>query len=115
MSASRETSTVYAVARTPSSVHCCVAAAKSAVSVALQAGARLVLFHAVHLNITPYGPANPSWLKTALRQEAVEMAEPIMRFAQTLGVPVICESYLHRVDGEGRRRLMGVLRDRLCS
>jgi len=32
-----------------------------------------------------------------------------------VGVPVICESYLHRVDADGRRRLMGVLRDRLYS
>jgi nucleotide-binding universal stress UspA family protein len=65
-------------------------AAKKCVISAQQSGARLVLFHAVHLNLSPYGPANPIWLKAALRQEAVEMAEPVMRFAQALGVSVIC-------------------------
>jgi nucleotide-binding universal stress UspA family protein len=67
-----------------------LATAKTGVSLAQHTGARLVLFHAVHLNLTPYGPANPAWLKAALRQEAMELAEPLMRYAQARGVSVIC-------------------------
>jgi nucleotide-binding universal stress UspA family protein len=67
-----------------------LAGVKAAIAIAAKSGARLVLFHAVHLNLTPYGPVNPSWLRAALRQEAVMMVEPLMHFAQSLGVSVIC-------------------------
>ena len=51
--------------------------------------ARLILLHAIHLNLTPYGPANPTWLRAALCREALEKMEGIMARAQRLGVPVI--------------------------
>ena len=53
-------------------------------------GASVVLVHAIHLSLTPYGPANPAWLKVGLRQEAMTQAEPIMMRAQSYGVPVTC-------------------------
>src|ERR1700677_2725297 len=50
---------------------------------------RLILLHAIHLNLTPYGPANPTWLRAALCREALEKMEATMGRAQRLGVPVI--------------------------
>jgi nucleotide-binding universal stress UspA family protein len=65
-------------------------AVKTGVKLALETGVRLVLVHAVHLNLLPYGPANPAWLQEALCQEAMEKAEPFMRLAQSAGVQTIC-------------------------
>jgi len=61
-----------------------------ATNLARQLGGRLVLFHAVHLNLTPYGPANPAWLSAALCQEAMQKAEPLLLRAQAAGVPAMC-------------------------
>jgi len=64
-------------------------AAQYAIKVAKRAGARLVLLHAVHLNLTPYGPANPNWLRSGLCREALSKMEGIMAQAQHERVPVI--------------------------
>jgi nucleotide-binding universal stress UspA family protein len=60
-----------------------------AIKVARRARARLILLHAVHLNLTPYGPANPAWLRSALCREALQKMEGIMARAQRQGVPAI--------------------------
>ena len=65
-------------------------AAEWATEVARKMDAALVLVHAVHLNLTPYGPANPAWLKAGLCQEAMARAEPIMTRGQAAGVAVTC-------------------------
>ena len=67
----------------------CDAAVEYAIKVARRARARLVLLHAVHLNLTPYGPANPVWLRSALCREALQKMEGIMAEAQRQGVPAI--------------------------
>jgi len=64
-------------------------AADYAINVAQQSEARLILLHAIHLNLTPYVPANPTWLRAALCREALEKMEGTMVHAQRLGVPVI--------------------------
>jgi nucleotide-binding universal stress UspA family protein len=66
------------------------AAAHWATDMGQKTGASVVLVHAIHLSLTPYGPANPAWLKAGLRQEAMTRAEPIMMRAQGSGVPVTC-------------------------
>jgi nucleotide-binding universal stress UspA family protein len=64
-------------------------AADYAINVAQRTRARLILLHAVHLNLTPYGPANPAWLRAALCREALEKMEGIMTRAQQADVPAI--------------------------
>lgn len=66
-----------------------LAAADYAINVARRSQARLVLLHAIHLNLTPYGPANPTWLRAALCREALEKMEGTMVRAQDAGVPTI--------------------------
>ena len=65
-------------------------AARVGITLARETGGRLVLFHVVHLNLTPYGPANPAWLKAALWQEAVTAAAPLLKRAQAMGVTATC-------------------------
>jgi nucleotide-binding universal stress UspA family protein len=65
-------------------------AAKSGLSIAVEAQAQLILCHAIHLNLSPYGPANPARLKAALWREVMEKAEPILTAAQEAGIPAIC-------------------------
>jgi nucleotide-binding universal stress UspA family protein len=64
-------------------------AADYAIAVARRTGARVLLLHAVHLNLTPYGPANPLWLRVALCREALEKMEATMARAQDVGVSAI--------------------------
>ena len=64
-------------------------AVEYAIKVAQRARARLILLHAVHLNITPYGPANPAWLRSALCREALQKMEAIMARAHRQDVPTI--------------------------
>lgn len=66
-----------------------LAAADYAIKVARRAQARIILLHAIHLNLTPYGPANPAWLRAALCREALGKMETTMSRAQQVGVPVI--------------------------
>jgi nucleotide-binding universal stress UspA family protein len=65
------------------------AAIDYAIKVARRARARLILLHAVHLNLTPYGPANPTRLRSALCREALQKMEGIMARVQRQDVPVI--------------------------
>ena len=65
------------------------AAADYAIEVAQCGHARLILLHAIYLNLTPYGPANPTWLRAALCREALEKMQGMMARAQNAGVPVI--------------------------
>ena len=67
----------------------CDVAIEYAIKVARRARARLILLHAVHLNLTPYGPANPAWLRSALCGEALQKMEGIMAESQRQGVPAI--------------------------
>lgn len=64
-------------------------AADYAINVARRSEGRLILLHSIHLNLTPYGPANPTWLRAALCREALEKMEGTMARAQRLGVPII--------------------------
>src|SRR5579872_65166 len=54
-----------------------IKAAQYGMKIARDAHGLLLLVHAVHLNLSPIGPANPAWLKIALGQEAWTKAEPI--------------------------------------
>lgn len=65
------------------------AAVDYSIKVARRARARLVLLHAVYLNLTPYGPANPAWLRSALCREALQKMEGIMARARRENVPAI--------------------------
>ena len=62
-----------------------------AVRLARQAKCRVTLLHVVHLNLTPYGPGNPTWLKAALRREAVSKAEAIANNLRTSGIKAECK------------------------
>lgn len=64
-------------------------AAAYALDIAQESRSRLILLHVIHLNLTPYGPANPAWLRAALCREALEKMETIMNQAHGAGVPVI--------------------------
>ncbi len=64
-------------------------AVEYAIKVAQRSRARLILLHAVYLNLTPYGPANPAWLRFALCREAFQKMEEIMALAHQRGVPTI--------------------------
>ena len=59
-------------------------------SVARPAHGRLLLIHAIHLNLDPYGPAGVSRLKAELCQEAFARSEEVMVRAQKAGVSAIC-------------------------
>jgi nucleotide-binding universal stress UspA family protein len=65
-------------------------AAEHGLQLAAKNGALLLLVHAVHLNLSPYGPANPRALKGALCQEAMEKTAPLMRRAEESGVAAVC-------------------------
>lgn len=60
------------------------------IAVARRAHGRLLLVHAVHLNLNPYGPISLAQLKAELCQEAVERSKEILLRAQRAGVPVVC-------------------------
>ncbi len=57
---------------------------------AQKAKAELILLHVVQLNLTPYGPGNPEWLKAALRREAADKAEAVADKARKSGVAAQC-------------------------
>jgi len=57
--------------------------------VARRGSGRLIIFHAVHLNLTPYGPANPGWLRAALCREALEKMEELMAEARRMEIPAV--------------------------
>ena len=61
-----------------------------ALRLARQAGGQVTLLHVVHLNLTPYGPGNPTWLKAALRGEAAAKADEIAANARASGVATAC-------------------------
>lgn len=65
-------------------------AAQFGIKMARDSQASLILIHAIHLNLTPYGPANPARLKAGLGCEAIEKARPIMVWAREAGVNVTC-------------------------
>ena len=57
---------------------------------ARKAKGELILLHVVHLNLTPYGPGNPDWLKTALRREAADRIQAVADRALEAGVTARC-------------------------
>jgi nucleotide-binding universal stress UspA family protein len=65
-------------------------AAQFGIKLARDSQASLILIHAIHLNLAPYGPANPARLKAGLGCEAIEKAGPIMVRAREAGVNVTC-------------------------
>jgi nucleotide-binding universal stress UspA family protein len=65
-------------------------AVECALRLARKAKGRLTFLHVVHLNLTPYGPGNPEWLKDALRQEAVTKTEALVNNARAAGVAADC-------------------------
>jgi nucleotide-binding universal stress UspA family protein len=65
-------------------------AVECATRLARKAKGRLIFLHVVHLNLTPYGPGNPEWLKIALRREAVTKAEALVNNARAAGVAADC-------------------------
>jgi nucleotide-binding universal stress UspA family protein len=67
-----------------------LAAAEHGLRIAQDNAALLLLVHVIHLNISPYGPANPRWLKTALCHEAMEKTAPFMSRAESAGVTALC-------------------------
>jgi len=67
-----------------------LAAAEHGLRIAQDNAALLLLVHVIHLNLSPYGPANPRWLKSALCQEAMEKTAPFMNRAQNAGVTALC-------------------------
>jgi nucleotide-binding universal stress UspA family protein len=67
-----------------------LAAAEHGLRIAQDNAALLLLVHVIHLNISPYGPANPRWLKTALCHEAMEKTAPFMSRAGNAGVTALC-------------------------
>jgi nucleotide-binding universal stress UspA family protein len=67
-----------------------IQAANYGIKIARDSHGLLLLVHAVHLNLTPYGPANLTWLTAGLCREAMTKAEPILIRAQEAGVTAIC-------------------------
>lgn len=65
-------------------------AARVGINIARKTGGQVLLFHAVHLNVSPYGPANLSRLKAGLVQDARNKVEPLLRFARAVGVRASC-------------------------
>jgi nucleotide-binding universal stress UspA family protein len=65
-------------------------AAQFGIKMARDSQASLILIHAIHLNLAPYGPANPARLKAGLGSEAIEKAGPIMVWAREAGVNAAC-------------------------
>ncbi len=64
--------------------------ARIGINMARKTGGQVLLFHAVNLNVSPYGPANVSRLKAGLVQEARNKVEPLLRFARAAGVRASC-------------------------
>jgi nucleotide-binding universal stress UspA family protein len=65
-------------------------AAQVAVSIAQHTHARLVLCHAIFLNINSFAPDYPPWLAEELRKDAIDKMEPIMNLARKAGVTATC-------------------------
>jgi nucleotide-binding universal stress UspA family protein len=65
-------------------------AVQMGINFAREMGGRIVLFHAVHLNLMPYGPANLAQLKADLRREAMTFMERLVHFSKTAGVAASC-------------------------
>lgn len=65
-------------------------AAEFGMSVARRARGQLLLIHAIHLNLDPYGPARLQRLKAELCEEAFAHSEPLMLQAREAGVAAIC-------------------------
>jgi len=61
-----------------------------AVCLAKKTDSRLIFLHVVYLNLTPYGPGNPDWLKTALRREARQKTDSLAASARAAGVETDC-------------------------
>ena len=62
--------------------------AATAISVAREVSGRLVIFHALHLNLMAHGPANVTELTHGLRHEAELKCEPLLELARAANVPV---------------------------
>ena len=65
-------------------------AAECALRFAQKAGARVTFLHVIHLNLTPYGPGNPTLLKAALRREADSKVASLADRARAAGVECEC-------------------------
>jgi nucleotide-binding universal stress UspA family protein len=63
---------------------------KAAINLAKELEARMILFHAIHLNLSPFGPANVDRLMADLRSEAAVKVKILASFAQMAAVPVQC-------------------------
>ena len=61
-----------------------------ALAIARQHAARVILLHAIHLSVTPFGPARAARLKTSLCQEALAKAGPILTAAREMGITAVC-------------------------
>ena len=57
-------------------------AAKVGLAVARHTEGELVLCHAVFPRVIPFGPANPPWVRDALRHEAMEKMRPALELAK---------------------------------
>jgi nucleotide-binding universal stress UspA family protein len=67
-----------------------IEAARFGVRLAHDSRGLLVLVRAIHLSLTPYGPANPIQLKVGLGHEAMTKAEPILARTREAGVTAVC-------------------------
>ncbi len=63
---------------------------EAGIEMARKMDALLTLVHAIHLNLSPYGPASPDRLKVELFRESVAQAEPLLQMAHRAGVPATC-------------------------
>src|SRR5579883_225007 len=63
---------------------------QTGLDIAQQAGGELVLLHAVHLNLTPYGPANVASLTHKLREEAMAQLKALWLRAQAPNILATC-------------------------
>ena len=61
-----------------------------AVRLAKKTKSHLIFLHVVYLNVTPYGPGNPDWLKAALCREAQQKAGSLAASVCAAGVPAEC-------------------------
>ena len=63
---------------------------EAGIEMARKMDAWLTLVHAIHLNLSPYGPASPDRLKVGLFRDSVAQAEPLLQMAHRAGVPAAC-------------------------
>ena len=63
---------------------------QAGIEMARKMDALLTLVHAIHLNLSPYGPASPGRLKVGLFQDSVAQAEPLLQMAHRAGVAATC-------------------------